>query len=150
MTVNQKRAWGNIIVWGSFLVASAIVLSVNGTIFFWQEDALRNTFYAITGAAFVAWFIMMLVVWLTASRSKITADERDNEIMSRVNAAAGPIAMTAVAASALDAGTGPFPPHRWADIRRLPAAHHHKHGYGQHDNAGRRHTVLVAEHRTTE
>jgi hypothetical protein len=101
MTVNQKRAWGNIIVWGSFLVASAILLSVNETIFFWQEDALRNTFYAITGAAFVAWFIMMLVVWLTASRSKITADERDNEIMSRVNAAAGPIAMTAVAASAL-------------------------------------------------
>jgi hypothetical protein len=101
MTVNQKRAWGNIIVWGSFLVASAILLSVNGTIFFWQEDALRNTFYAITGAAFVAWFVMMLVVWLTASRSKITADERDNEIMSRVNAAAGPIAMTAVAASAL-------------------------------------------------
>jgi len=101
MTVNQKRAWGNIIVWGSFLVASAIVLSVNGTIFFWQEDGLRNTFYAITGAAFVAWFIIMLVVWLTASRSKITADERDNEIMSRVNATAGPIAMTAVAASAL-------------------------------------------------
>jgi hypothetical protein len=101
MSVNQKRAWGNVIVWGSFLVASAIVLSVNGTIFFWQEDALRNTFYAITGAAFVAWFIMMLVVWLTASRSKITADERDNEIMSWVNAAAGSIAMTAVAASAL-------------------------------------------------
>jgi hypothetical protein len=101
MSVNQKRAWGNVIVWGSFLVASAIVLGVNGTIFFWQENALRNTFYAITGAAFVAWFIMMLVVWLTASRSKITTDERDNEIMSRVNATAGPIAMTAVAASAL-------------------------------------------------
>jgi hypothetical protein len=101
MSVNQKRAWGNVIVWGSFLVASAIVLGVNGTIFFWQEDTLRNTFYAITGAAFVAWFVMMLVVWLTASRSKITTDERDNEIMSRVNAAAGPIAMTAVAASAL-------------------------------------------------
>jgi cytochrome bd-type quinol oxidase subunit 2 len=100
MSVNQKRAWGNIIVWGSFLVASAIALSLNGTFFFWQEDALRNTFYAITGAAFVAWFVMMLVVWLTAPKSG-TTDERDNAIMSRVNAAAGPIAMTAVAASAL-------------------------------------------------
>lgn len=101
MTVNQKRAWGNVIVWGSFLIASAIVLGTNGTIFFWQEDGLRNTFYAITGAAFVAWFIMMLVVRLKTPRSGATTDERDNKIFSRANSLAGPIAMTTVAVSAL-------------------------------------------------
>lgn len=101
MSTNQRRAWGNIIVWGLYLIVSAIVLALNGTIFFWQDDSLRNTFYAITGAAAVGWFLMMSVVWGRRSKSAIDIDERDNEIMSRVNAAAGPIAMTAVALTTL-------------------------------------------------
>jgi cobalamin synthase len=101
MSPNQKRAWGNIIVWGAFLVAAAILMSVNGTVFFWQEDSLRNTFYMITGVAIVAWFIMMLIVWMSTPKTATGSDERDSQIMSRVNAAAGPIAMTAVAVTAL-------------------------------------------------
>lgn len=101
MSPNQKRAWGNIVVWGAFVVASAVILSVNGTVFFWQDDTIRNTFYAITGAVIVAWFIMMLFVWLRTPGNRTAADERDNIIMSRVNAAAGPIAMTAVAITVL-------------------------------------------------
>ena len=101
MSLNQKRAWGNIIVWCSYIVALAIILIINGTVFFWQVDSLRNTFYAITGAAIVAWFIMISIIWKGKSRTTVTNDERDNEIMSRVNAAAGPIAMTAVAVASL-------------------------------------------------
>ena len=101
MSLNQKRAWGNIIVWCSYLTIAAIVLAVNKTIFFWQEDSLRNIFYGTTGAAVGAWFIMMLIIWIGKSKSGITTDERDNEIMSRVNSAAGPIAMTAVAVTSL-------------------------------------------------
>jgi hypothetical protein len=101
MSPNQKRAWGNVIVWGAFLVAAAIVLSINGTVSFWQEDSLRNTFYTITGVAIVAWFIMMLIVWLRTPKTATSSDERDSQLMSRVNAAAGPIAMTAVAVTAL-------------------------------------------------
>ena len=101
MSPNQKRAWGNIIVWGAFLVAAAIVLSINGTVFFWQLDSLRNTFYTITGVAIAAWFIMMLVVWLGTPKTAASGDERDIQIMNRVNAAAGPVAMTAVAVTAL-------------------------------------------------
>jgi len=101
MSPNQKRAWGNIIVWGSYLAASAIVLAINGTIFFWQDDFLKNTFYVITGTAVVGWFVMMLVVWARRPKKGTAIDERDNEIMSRVNAVAGPIAMTAVALTAL-------------------------------------------------
>jgi hypothetical protein len=96
MTLNQKRAWGNVIVWGSYIVASSFFLTFHRTVFFWQEDTIRTGFYAITGAAVVAWFIMMFVVWLGRPQSAIVADERDNEIMSRVNAVAGPIAMTSV------------------------------------------------------
>jgi hypothetical protein len=101
MSPNQKRAWGNIIVWGAFLVAAAILMSVNGTVFFWQEDSLRNAFYTITGVAIVAWFIMMLIVWMSTPKTATSSDERDSQIMSQVNAAAGPIAMTAVAVTAL-------------------------------------------------
>ena len=101
MSPNQKRAWGNIIVWGAFLVASAVALAVNGTVFFWQQDSLRTIFYSITGAAFAAFFIMMLIAWLSTPKNTTASDERDNEIMARVNAAAGPIAMTAVAVTAL-------------------------------------------------
>ena len=101
MSPNQKRAWGNIIVWGSYVVALVIVLIVKGTVYFWQEDSFRNSFYAITGAAILAWFIMISIIWTGRSKTKVINDERDNEIMSRVNAAAGPIAMTAVAVTSL-------------------------------------------------
>ena len=101
MSPNQKRAWGNLIIWGSYLAISVILLAFNETVFFWEDDSLRNTFYAITGALIIAWFIMMLIVWLGKTKSAITTDERDNAIISRVNAAAGPIAMTAVAVTSL-------------------------------------------------
>ena len=101
MSPNQKRAWGNIIVWSSYLAASAIVLAINGTIFFWQDDFLRNTFYTLTGAAVAGWFVMMFAIWVRRPKTGTAIDERDNEIMSRVNAAAGPIAMTAVALTTL-------------------------------------------------
>ena len=101
MEPNRRRAWGNIIVWGGYLVILAVIFTVNRTVFFWQEDILQNTFYAVTGVAVIAWFIMMLVVWIRKPKANITADERDNEIMRRVNAAAGPVAMTAVAVTAL-------------------------------------------------
>ena len=101
MSLNQKRAWGNIIVWSSCLASSAAILALNGTAFFWQDDFLKNTFYAVTGAAVAGWLVMMLVVWTRRPKSEMAADERDAEIMSRVNSAAGPIAMTAVALTAL-------------------------------------------------
>jgi len=101
MSPNQKRAWGNIIVWCSYVLALVIVLIIKGTIYFWQEDSFRNSFYAITGVAILAWFIMISIIWTGRSRTRVINDERDNEIMSRVNAAAGPIAMTAVAVTSL-------------------------------------------------
>jgi len=97
-------AWGNLIVWGSYLVVLAIVLAANGTILFWQEDSLKNAFFTITGVAIAAFIIMMSLVWMRASRAKVTIDERDNKIMNRANALAGPIAMTALAVTSLVLG----------------------------------------------
>jgi len=104
MSPNQKMAWGNVIVWGSYLVVLAIVLAANGTILFWQEDSLKNVFFTITGVAFAAFIIMMLLVWMRASRARATIDERDHKIMNRANALAGPIAMTALAVTSLVLG----------------------------------------------
>ena len=101
MSPNQKMAWGNVVVWGTYLVVSAIVLAANGTILFWQEDSLRSVFFTITGVAFAAFIIMMLFVWMRASRARVTIDERDHRIMNRANALAGPIAMTALAVTSL-------------------------------------------------
>lgn len=101
MSGNQKRAWGNLIVWGLYLIASGVLFTVNNTVFFWQENSMRNTFYVITGAAIIAWFIMIIIIWLAKPETGMVSDERDNEIMSRVNSAAGPIAMTAVAVTSL-------------------------------------------------
>lgn len=101
MSPNQKMAWGNVIVWGTYLVVLAIVLAVNGTILFWEEDSLKNAFFTITGVAVAAFIIMMLFVWIGASRARVTIDERDHKIMNRANALAGPIAMAALAATSL-------------------------------------------------
>jgi hypothetical protein len=94
-------AWGNIIVWGSYFVVLAIVLAANGTILFWQEDSLKNAFFTITGVAIAVFIIMMSFVWIRASKAKVTMDERDNKIMNRANALAGPIAIAAVAVTSL-------------------------------------------------
>jgi cytochrome bd-type quinol oxidase subunit 2 len=101
MSPNQKMAWGNIIVWGSYLVVLAIVLAANGTILFWQEDSLKSAFFTVTGVAIAAFIIMMSFVWIRASKTKVTIDERDNKIMNRANALAGPIAIAAVAVTSL-------------------------------------------------
>jgi hypothetical protein len=45
MSPSQKMAWGNVIVWVTYLVVLAIVLAANGTILFWQEDSLKNAFF---------------------------------------------------------------------------------------------------------
>jgi len=97
-------ALGNVIVWGFYLVVLAIVLAANGTILFWQEDSLKNAFFTITGVAVAAFVIMMLFVWIGASRARVTIDERDHKIMNRANALAGPIAMTALAVTSLALG----------------------------------------------
>lgn len=101
MSPSQKMAWGNVIVWGSYLVVLAIVLAANGTILFWQEDSLKNVFFTITGVAMAAFIIMMLFVWIRASRARVAIDERDHKIMNRANALAGPIAIAAVAVTSL-------------------------------------------------
>ena len=101
MSPNQKMARGNVVVWGSYLVVLAIVLAANGTIQFWQEDSLKNVFFTITGVAMAAFIIMMLLVWVRASRARVTIDERDHKIMNRANALAGPIAIAAVAVTSL-------------------------------------------------
>ena len=104
MSPSQKMAWGNVIVWGTYLVVLAIVLAANGTILFWQEDSLKNVFFTITGVAFAAFIIMMSLVWVRASKAKVTIDERDHKIMNRANALAGPIAIAAVAVTSLVLG----------------------------------------------
>jgi len=104
MLPSQKMSWGNVIVWGTYLVVLAIVLAANRTILFWQEDFLKNVFFTITGVAFGAFIIMMLFVWIGASRARVTIDERDHKIMNRANALAGPIAMTALAVTSLVLG----------------------------------------------
>ena len=101
MSPSQKMAWGSVIVWGTYLVVLAIVLAANGTIQFWQEDSLKKVFFTITGVAIAAFIIMMLFVWIRASRARATIDERDHKIMNRANALAGPIAMAALAATSL-------------------------------------------------
>jgi len=104
MSPNQKMAWGNVVVWGSYLVVLIIVLAVNGTILFWQEDSLKTAVFTITGVAVAAFIIMMLFVWIGASRARVAIDERDHKIMNRANALAGPIAMTALALTSLVLG----------------------------------------------
>ena len=101
MSPSQKMAWGNVIVWGTYLFVLAMVLAANGTILFWQEDSLKNAFFTITGVAVAAFIIMLLFVWIRASRARVTIDERDHKIMNRANALAGPIAMTALAVTSL-------------------------------------------------
>jgi hypothetical protein len=98
MSISQKLAWGQLIIFGGLLIGWLVLFISRGTIFYWQDDSMMNTFYILSGAAFALLVIMNLWVSIRRSQRQVAVDERDRSIFRRASLWATAISYTAVAA----------------------------------------------------
>jgi hypothetical protein len=85
MTVSQKTAWAQLAIFGALVISWAILFAVNGTICYWQDNALKMTFYWLCAAAFAALVVMNIVASVLKNRLKAVTDERDKAIFRRAS-----------------------------------------------------------------
>ena len=85
MSTSQKTAWAQLVIFGALLIGWMVLFSINGTIFYWQDDSMRMTFYWLCAAAFGALVIMNVAATIVQSRRKEITDERDRTIFRRAS-----------------------------------------------------------------
>jgi hypothetical protein len=98
MTVSQKTAWAQLAIFGALVIGWVILFAVNGTIFYWQDNAMKMTFYWLCAAAFGALVIMNIVASVLKGRLKAVTDERDKAIFRRASLWATGVSYSVVAA----------------------------------------------------
>jgi cytochrome bd-type quinol oxidase subunit 2 len=85
MTISQKTAWVQLGIFGALVIGWAVLFIINGTVFYWQDDSVKMTFYWLAAAAFTALVIMNVAASILKSRYKAIADERDKAIFRRAS-----------------------------------------------------------------
>ena len=98
MTISQKTAWAQLVIFGALVIGWAVLFTVNGTIFYWQDNTLKMTFYWLCAAAFAALVIMNIVASIIKGRMKAASDERDKAIFRKASLWATGVSYSVVAA----------------------------------------------------
>ena len=98
MSMSQKTAWIQLGIFGALVIAWLVLFIINGTIFYWQDNTFKMTFYWLCAAAFAALVAMNIVTGIIQSRRKEMADERDRAIFRRASLWATGVSYSAVAA----------------------------------------------------
>jgi hypothetical protein len=83
MSISQKTAWAQFAIFAALVIGWGTLFLWNGTVFFWQDNTMKMTFYWLNAAALAAFVIMQLVATILKKRSKAIVDERDNAIFRR-------------------------------------------------------------------
>lgn len=96
MSMNQKCAWIQLIIFASVIISWTVIFIVNGTIFYWQNDAMKIIFYIISAIGFAGLVILNLVVSIFGGRKKLISDERDKSIWRRASLWATGVSYTVV------------------------------------------------------
>ncbi|HUT67741.1 MAG TPA: hypothetical protein VMW86_04235 [Dehalococcoidales bacterium] len=85
MTISQKTAWAQLGIFGALVISWVVLFSIKGTVFYWQDDAMKMTFYWFCAAAFAALVVMNVVATILKSRLKAVTDERDSSIFRKAS-----------------------------------------------------------------
>ena len=83
MTISQKTAWTQTAVFAVLVVGWAVLFLWNGTVFYWQDDTMKMTFYWMNAAALTLFFILQVISAILKRNSKAGVDERDTAIFRR-------------------------------------------------------------------
>jgi hypothetical protein len=98
MTISQKTAWAQLGIFGVKVIALIVLFSMNGTIFYWQDETMKMTFYWLCAAAFIALVLMNIIAGILKSRLKAVTDERDKSIFRKASLWATGVSYSVVAA----------------------------------------------------
>jgi len=98
MTISQKTAWAQLIIFGALVIGWVILFSIKGTVFYWQDNAMKMTFYWLCAAAFAALVIMNVAAGILKNRLKAVTDERDKGILRKASLWATGVSYSVVAA----------------------------------------------------
>ena len=80
MSISHKTAWIQLVVFSLLLVTWAVLFGINATIFFWQDNGMKDIFYYACAGAFAVVFGLNLVVGLAARGRSALNDERDRAV----------------------------------------------------------------------
>jgi hypothetical protein len=98
MTISQKTAWAQLIIFGALVIGWVVLFSMKGTVFYWQDETTKMTFYWLCAAAFAGLVIMNIVAGILKSRLKAVTDERDKSIFRKASLWATGVSYSVVAA----------------------------------------------------
>ena len=98
MTISQKTAWVQLVIFGALVIGWVVLFSIKGTVFYWQEETMMMTFYWLCAAAFGALVIMNVVAGILKNRLKAVTDERDKGIFRKASLWATGVSYSVVAA----------------------------------------------------
>jgi len=98
MTMSQKTAWAQLAIFGALVISWVALFSIKGTIFYWQDETMKMTFYWLCAGAFAALVIMNVVAGILKSRLKAVTDERDRSIFRKASLWATGVSYSVVAA----------------------------------------------------
>jgi len=98
MTISQKTAWAQLVIFSALVIGWVILFSIKGTVFYWQDETMKMTFYWLCAAAFSALVIMNIVAGILKSRLKAITDERDKGIFRKASLWATGVSYSVVAA----------------------------------------------------
>jgi hypothetical protein len=98
MSMSQKCAWAQLGIFGALVIAWLVLFIDNGSIFYWQDNTFKMTFYWLCAAAFAALVIMNISTGILKSRRKEVTDERDRAIFRKASLWATGVSYTVVAA----------------------------------------------------
>jgi hypothetical protein len=85
MNISQKTAWAQLGIFGALVIGWGALFITGGTVFYWQDDTVKMTFYWLSAAAFAALVVMNVVMSILKSRLKAVTDERDKTIFRRAS-----------------------------------------------------------------
>jgi len=98
MTISQKTAWAQLAIFGALVIGWVVLFTINGTVFYWQDETMKMTFYWLCAAAFAALVIINITASILKGRLKAATDERDRMILRKASLWATGVSYSFVAA----------------------------------------------------
>ncbi len=80
MSISQKTAWIQLSIFSLLIITWAVLFGINGTVFFWQDETVKDVFYYTCAGAFAVVFGLNLTVGIATRGRSVLNDERDRAV----------------------------------------------------------------------
>jgi hypothetical protein len=85
MSMNQRCAWIQFLIFTIVVVGWITLFILNGTIFYWQNESMMMAFYILSAIGFASLVLLNLTASLLGRRGKMMSDERDKSIWRKAS-----------------------------------------------------------------